>query len=164
MNLKLLSRKLNYNRSNSIEAIDFPISKSAKLITKKILRSKSEELRQRYSDELLDELADLAHIDIVRLKISKAKQYHKKYKGRVVARQYGYYKPGTKYIYINNRTAVRGQILAPKTFLDTLLHEWVHHYDFCKLKLNSIHTSGFYSRLKDLKQKVGYFDYTGKKG
>ncbi|MBT3539194.1 hypothetical protein HN481_03640 [Candidatus Parcubacteria bacterium] len=164
MNIKLLSRKYNYAKSNSIEVVDFTISLSAKLITKKLLRSKSEELRQRYSDELLDELADLAKIDIVRLKISKAKQYHKKYKGRVVARQYGYYKPSTKYIYINNRTAVRGQILAPKTFLDTLLHEWAHHYDFCKLGLNSIHTSGFYSRLKDLKQKVGYFDYKQQKG
>lgn len=149
----------NYERSNSITAIDIPISRQAKQIAKKLLQSKSEKKRQLLGDELLDELADLAQIDIVNLKISKAKQYHKKSKGRVVARQYGYYKPGSKYIYINNRTAVRGQILAPKSFLDTLLHEWVHHYDFCKLKLNSIHTAGFYARLKDIKTKLGYFDY-----
>ncbi|HAT03801.1 MAG TPA: hypothetical protein DCS29_03455 [Candidatus Magasanikbacteria bacterium] len=151
-------RQSNYNLSNAIETIDFIISPQAHLHTKKLLRSKSEELRQKYGDELLDELADLARIDIVRLKISSAKQYHKKYKGRIVSRLYGYYKPGSKYIYINNRTAVRGQILAPKTFLDTLLHEWLHHYDHCKLGLHSIHTSGFYARLKDLKEKVGYFD------
>ena len=152
-----LIKQSNYKRSNSITKIKFPISSTARKLTTQLLNSKSEQKRQKLGDELLDELADLAGIDIVRLKISKAKQYHKKYNGRVVSRQYGYYKPGTKYIYINNRTAVRGQILAPKTFLDTMLHEWVHHYDHCKLRLNSIHTSGFYARLKDLKEKVGYF-------
>ncbi len=158
MSMFKLMRQSNYERSNAITTIDFPISSQAKKIAKKLLQSKTESRRQTLGDALLDELADLAHIDIVKLKISKAKQYHKKSKGRVVARQYGYYKPGSKYIYITNRTAVRGQILAPKSFLDTLLHEWIHHYDFCKLKLNSIHTSGFYARLKDLKEKVGYFD------
>jgi len=150
-------KKSNYERSNDITTIDFPISTHVKKLAGKLLKSKSEGKRQRLGDELLDELADLSRIDIVKLKISSAKQYHKKYKGRVIARQYGYYKPETKYIYINNRTAVRGQILASKTLLDTMLHEWVHHYDHCKLGLNSIHTAGFYARLKDLKEKVGYF-------
>ncbi len=156
--MSLFRRKSNYERSNEIIRIDFPISRLAYRLSRKLLKSKGEELRQRLGDELLDELADLSKIDIVRLKISKAKQYHKKHKGKVVLRQYGYYKPDRKYIYINNRTAVRGQILAPKTFLDTLLHEWVHHYDHCKLGLDSIHTSGFYARLTDLKTKLGYYD------
>jgi len=151
-------KKSNYELSNEIVKIDFPISGLAYKLGKKLMSSKDEEIRQRLSDELLDELADLAKIDIVNLKISKAKQYHKKYKGKVVLRQYGYYKPDKKYIYINNRTAVRGQIIAPKTFLDTLLHEWVHHYDHCKLGLDSIHTSGFYARLTDLKTKLGYYE------
>ena len=110
--------------------------------------------RQQLGDDLLDELADLARIDIVRLKISDAKQYHRKSGGRTTYKQYGYYKPDTKYIYINNRTAVRGQILAPKTFLNTLLHEWMHHYDSCKLKLDSIHTKGFYLRLSALQDAL----------
>lgn len=157
-------KQTNYERSNSILKVTFPISKQAKKLASKLLKKQDDEnKRQILSDQLLDELADMAKIDIVKLKISKAKQYHKKYKGRVVAKQYGYYRPGSKYIYINNRTAVRGQILAPKTFLDTLLHEWLHHYDHCKLGLNSIHTAGFYARLKDLKTKLGYFDtYTNK--
>lgn len=148
-------RKTNYERSNRITGIKFPISPTAKGLAKKLLISKDTAHRQLLGDALLDELADLAKIDIVRLKISDAKQYHKKSKGRTVYKQYGYYKPGSQYIYINNRTAVRGQILAPKTFLDTLLHEWMHHYDFRKLKLDSIHTKGFYERVKDLKMKLG---------
>jgi hypothetical protein len=154
----MLSNRRNYTKSNKILDVHFPISKTAKYLSLKLLKSKSEDKRQQLGDDLLDELADLAEIDIVHLKISSAKQYHKKRKGRVVFKQYGYYKPGSKYIYINNRTAVRGQILAPKTFLDTLLHEWLHHFDHQKLGLNSIHTTGFYARLKDIKEKLGYFE------
>ena len=150
------SSQSNYTRSNASTKVDFRISKNAKNLTTKLLASKTERERQALGDDLLDELADLAEINIVNLKISNKKQYHKKSKGKTVFKQYGYYKPGAKYIYINNRTAVRGQILAPKTFLDTLLHEWMHHYDHEKLGLNSIHTAGFYARLRDLKVRVGY--------
>ncbi len=148
----------NYEKSNSIVKTDLEASNLSKKLVKKILKSKLEKLRQKLATELLDELADLAKIDIANVKISSAKQYHKKYKGRVVSKLYGYYRPKSNYIYINNRTAVRGQALAPKTFLDTLLHEWLHHYDYRKLKLSSIHTSGFYARLKDLKEKLGYYN------
>jgi len=149
----------NYERSNKIVKIKISISDEAKKLTSLLLQSKEEKDRQKLGDELLDELADLARINIVNLKISDSKQYHKKRNGRVAMKQYGYYKPGSKYIYISNRTAVRGQILAPKTFLDTLLHEWTHHYDHEKLGLNSIHSAGFYARLKDIKEKLGYFAY-----
>jgi len=108
-------------------------------------------------EQLLDELCDLAQIDVAHLKISEKNQYHKKSKGKVVFKQYGYYRVSSNAIFIHNRTAVRGQILAAKTFLDTVLHEWMHHYDHKRLRLNSVHTSGFYARLRDLKEKLGYF-------
>ncbi|PIR74567.1 MAG: hypothetical protein COU35_01665 [Candidatus Magasanikbacteria bacterium CG10_big_fil_rev_8_21_14_0_10_47_10] len=150
--------KLNYNKSNRIQKIKFRISDRAQMLTTRLLCSNETNLRQALSTDLLDELCDFAEIGICNAKISDAKQYHKKRNGRVSFKQYGYYKPGSKYIYINNRTAVRGSLLAPKTFVDTLLHEWMHHYDFEKLGLNSIHTAGFYARLKDIKEKLGYFD------
>lgn len=144
----------NYEKSNAILEIDFDISHRAQKLARKLLMTSSTMLRQRLGDDLLDELADCACIDIVNLKISSAKQHHKKSDGKVVMRQYGYYRPKTKYIYITNKTAIRGQTLAPKTFLNTLLHEWMHHYDFCKLGLNSIHTRGFYMRLKSLQEEL----------
>ena len=144
----------NYERSNSIIEVDFRVSKTACRHARRLLVSKSTAKRQAISDELLDEIADLAEIDIVKLKISAKKQHHKRSGTRLSMRQYGYYRPGDKYIYINNRTAVRGQILASKTFLNTLLHEWMHHYDSCKLKLDSIHSKGFYSRLKNLQDDL----------
>jgi len=152
----MLSSRQNYRQSNLIETVAFPISDRAKKITAKLLGSKSTGKRQTIATALLDELSDQARIDIVRLKISSAKQWHKKRRGRVVFKQYGFYRPKSHYIYVNNRTAVRGQTVAGKTFLNTLLHEWLHHYDYKKLGLRSIHTRGFYARLRDLKGKLTY--------
>ncbi|PIR66391.1 MAG: hypothetical protein COU51_03875 [Parcubacteria group bacterium CG10_big_fil_rev_8_21_14_0_10_36_14] len=145
----------NYLKSNHILKIDLNISKNARLFVNALLESSNEFDRQRFGEALLDELSDLAKIDIVELKISNTKQYHKRYQNKIVSKQYGYYKPNANYIFIYNRTAVQGKNLAPKTFLDTLLHEWLHHYDFKKLGLNSIHSSGFYKRLGHLKEMLG---------
>lgn len=152
------SKKRNYTKSNKILAVDAYISRQAKQLARKLLESRETDARQTLASLILEELNNLADIPPVSVKISDAKQWHKKYKGKVAFKQYGYYKPDTKYIYITNRTAVRGQMLAPKTFLDTLLHEWLHHYDTERLRLDSIHTAGFYARLKDLKEKIGYFE------
>jgi len=144
----------NYQKSNRITAVKLPVNLSMKDLVGYLLDSSSVEERQKFGEQLVDELCDAAQIQIVNLKISDTRQYHKRSRGRVVFKQYGYYRPKTSYIYIQNRTPARGQILAPKTFVDTLLHEWLHHYDTHRLKLNSIHTTGFYQRLKDLKLKL----------
>ena len=81
-NVLTMFRLSNYQKSNSVTTIDFPISKNARMIFVKLKDSRTEAKRQKLGEELLDELADLAEIDIVKLKISSAKQYHKKYKGR----------------------------------------------------------------------------------
>ena len=146
--------KSNYQKSNAITQVKFSISDLAKETADKILKSKSVESRQSLGEILLDELSDGAGIDIVKLKISDTRQYHKKYRGVTVFKQYGYYRPASNYIYIQNLTSVFGRPLATKTFLDSLLHEWLHHYDHHKLKLDSIHTKGFYLRLKSLKARL----------
>lgn len=144
----------NYRRSNQIERIDLYISKTAKRLVGELMSCDETDHRQRCSEELLFELDQLAEITPCRVRITDARQRHKRAGGRVVYREYGHYKPDRASIYITNRTAVREQILAAKTFLDTLLHEWMHHYDTRKLRLNSIHAKGFYARLTDLKRKL----------
>ena len=48
-------------------------------------------------------------------------------------------------------TAKRVQVVAPKTFLRTLLHEICHHLDYTHLHLrDSLHTRGFYQRESSL--------------
>ena len=53
-------------------------------------------------------------------------------------------------------TAKRGQVVAFKTFLRTLLHEVCHHLDYALLHLNdSFHTDGFYKRESSLFYQIG---------
>lgn len=52
-------------------------------------------------------------------------------------------------------TAKRGQVVASKTFLRTLLHEVCHHLDYQLLKLgDSFHTDGFFKRESSLVKQL----------
>jgi len=147
-------KQSNYEYSNSITKVKIPISQEAIDLVYGLLSILEYEKRQNLSEQLLDELCDLAGINIVEFDLIDANQPHRKRNGKIVMKRYGSYKVSQKTISIHHRTASRGQILAPKSYLDTLLHEWLHHYDFQKLKLNSIHSRGFYLRLNDLKSKL----------
>ena len=64
---------------------------------------------------------------------------------------HGLYTPGARggrpRITLWMRTAQRRQVVAPRTFLRTLVHELCHHLDYDLLKLpDSFHTEGFYRR------------------
>jgi hypothetical protein len=81
-------------------------------------------------------------------------------KGRLARATYGYYRcripssgPAQRCaIRVYHRTAVRGQVVSATAFTNTLLHEWVHHYDFTGLGLRrSPHTAGFFARLRQLR-------------
>lgn len=49
------------------------------------------------------------------------------------------------------RTAERKDVVAFKTFLRTIVHEFMHHLDFHLIKLDdSFHTAGFYKRENSL--------------
>ncbi|MDO8425842.1 MAG: hypothetical protein Q7T01_05030 [bacterium] len=150
----------NYERSKRMTAVAFTPGAEARRVVRQLLAESAETgHRQVLAQQLCDALCDDAAIDIInRVTISDANQYHRKRGGRTVFKQYGYYQPRTRYLYITNRTAVRGQLLAHKAFLDTLLHEWMHHYDGVRLGLDSVHTSGFYSRLNALAAALGVRD------
>ncbi|MFA6228422.1 MAG: hypothetical protein WC668_04560 [Patescibacteria group bacterium] len=146
--------KLNYLRSNRITQVKLPISAVAQELSAALLIAADCNKRQELGELLLDELCDLAQITIVSLTVNDSNQQHRRRNGRIIMKRFGLYKVREKIIRIENRTAARGQIISPKSFLDTLLHEWLHHYDFQKLKLNSIHSRGFYNRFNDLKEKL----------
>ncbi|MCW5892218.1 MAG: hypothetical protein KIT14_16985 [bacterium] len=66
---------------------------------------------------------------------------------------HGLYVPGTRVdtITVWMYTAKRGQVVAYRTFLRTLLHEVCHHLDYTYLRLrDSLHTQGFYQRESSL--------------
>lgn len=147
-------KQSNYDYSNSVTKVKIPISQETSDLARGLLNVLEYEERQNLSEQLLDELCDLAGVEIVEFNLIDANQIHRKRDGKIVMKRYGSYKISEKIISIHHRTAARGQVLAAKSYLDTLLHEWLHHYDFKKLKLNSIHSRGFYLRLNDLKSKL----------
>ena len=68
---------------------------------------------------------------------------------------HGLYEPGHRgrgdVITLWMLTAKRGQVVAWRTFLRTLLHELCHHLDYGYLQLpDSLHTQGFYQRESSL--------------
>lgn len=163
--------KGNYLKSNSILSIDFKPKEKSRLFALKILTTQDHIQRQVIGENLLKSLSDDAKVSHVKLKISATRQWSRMRSGRIVAKLYGYYRPKTNppandssrrrqragYIYIQNLTSVRASPVAAKTFLNTLLHEWLHHYDTEKLKLHSIHTKGFYLRLSSLKESISFY-------
>jgi hypothetical protein len=73
---------------------------------------------------------------------------------------HGLYSPGTPperdTITLWMYTAKRVQVVAPRTFLRTLLHEVCHHLDYTHLNLrDSLHTQGFYQRESSLFGALG---------
>lgn len=106
--------------------------------------------RQKVSQKCLDYLCDKFKIEKVKLTVLNKPQ-RKKANGKTL----GFYTVGRNHITIYNLTATTQKTVSIKTFYDTLLHEFMHHYDLKVLKLeNSLHTSGFYQRISDLKNKL----------
>ncbi|MFT7461812.1 MAG: hypothetical protein ACI9EF_000146 [Pseudohongiellaceae bacterium] len=70
---------------------------------------------------------------------------HRRRGGRIVYELHGQCDPDGP-IEVYTRTAAKARPVAIKSLLNTLLHEWVHHFDFCRWG-ESVHCSGFYERL-----------------
>ena len=87
------------------------------------------------------------------LNVNDKRQNHSLKNGKLMRKTYATYKAGK--ITIRNKNAIRESVIAPKTFLDTLIHEFMHHYDYEVLKFpSSLHTAGFYYRLGDIMKKL----------
>ncbi|HSP64588.1 MAG TPA: hypothetical protein VLO10_00215 [Candidatus Deferrimicrobium sp.] len=118
--------------------------------------------RRRLGQMLIDALDDLAGLPPCAVVVADRAQVHEHDGRRLQSKTYGYYRcrfidgaVTDARIRIYHRTAVRQQVISPKVFLNTLLHEWVHHYDFAGLRLaRSPHTAGFYARLRALAEAL----------
>ena len=152
-----------YERSKAIESIawqQIPLGRGMALA---LLEESTAPRREAKGQALLDVLNAAAGLPPCRLAVVPRPQMHRTRGGRLEQKTYGYYRcdwnGGTVRrgaIRIYNLTAIRQQVLSPKVFLETLLHEWVHHYDFAGLRLDrSPHTSGFYARVRALAEILG---------
>ena len=114
--------------------------------------------RMRLAQLLVDDLDASLGLPKCKVTVADRAQAHHHDGQRLQSKTYGYYQCAFRdgevadaRIRIYHRTAVRQQVISAKVFLNTVLHEWVHHFDFAALRLErSPHTSGFYTRLRML--------------
>jgi hypothetical protein len=155
----MFGRKVDatYRRSQSATGLPVQPSVIARGLAVGIVDASEDHLeRRRLGQLLLDELDALAGLSYCELVVADRAQVHAHNGQRLQSKTYGYYRCTfaegaikTARIRIYHRTAVRQQVITPKVFLNTLLHEWTHHYDFAGLRLaRSPHTAGFYARLR----------------
>ena len=150
------SQSDDYNKSQNSSIRLFP-SRNARVlyIAVKLLGEAlingDEEAINEYANETVAELNriyNLPHLHVYtggkRRMTRQGGQYYGVYKTRGGERK-------RHSISVYSRTAKTQKYVAPKTFLRTLIHEWGHHYDKYKLKINhTYHTKGFYDRIKTI--------------
>lgn len=111
--------------------------------------------RTKVAQALVNYLCEKFKIASCIVEVKNKPQLHSTRNGKLRSKTYGRYYPHKNYIEIFNLTAVKKQPVSIKTMYDTLLHEFMHHYDMTKLNFTeSPHTKGFYMRISDLKEKL----------
>jgi hypothetical protein len=156
----------DYARSQAVLDLPHRPPTAAEALVTSLLESEQLRERERLGVALLEVLNDSFGLPAVRLVIADRAQTHATdQRGRLAQKTYGYYRcrlprpgatPDRCAIRIYHRTAVRQQVLASGAFVNTLLHEWTHHFDFSGLRLaRSPHTAGFFARLRWLAGSVG---------
>lgn len=145
-----------YNKSNAVTAVK--LNKFKTEFYDRLLKDKS---RHADAQTLVTYLSDKFHVAPPVVCVTESRQPHQTrysaWTGRsgLTNKTMGLYNRTNATIYIYNRTAIKGQEVSIKAFADTLLHEFMHHYDYYVLKLpKSLHTAGFYKRISDLKTKL----------
>lgn len=144
----------NYAKSNSIESVEY--NKMNKAYSKPILNDPTGDYkkREKYANELVSYLCKKYSIPFCKVVVKNQTKPTRQTTSYKITTG-GYYTTASMNIVIYNLTAARKQIISNKSFFDTLLHEFMHHYDHTYIKLiDSIHTTGFYKRISDLKNKL----------
>lgn len=144
-----------YNKSNSIEAVKLNRF-SHKEYKAMLAATESISDRQNKAQNLCNYLSERFHVAApIVMVVNRSQPHSTGYKGTLRSKKLGTYAPALQVITLYNLTAIKKQVVSIKQLVATLLHEYIHHYDFTVLKLNnSPHTTGFYKRISDLEQKL----------
>ena len=113
--------------------------------------------RQKAAQALVEHLSKLYKINTPKVVVTERPRRSFQ-RGSLSGQTYGFYRhsgnPAGDTIVIYNTTAKTGKVVSVKSFADTLLHEFTHHYDTRYLKIDSKHTAGFYKRISSLKSNL----------
>ena len=143
----------NYEKSNSISEVR--LTSFDKSYYRKLIKcGDSAKDRQITAQKLINYLCDKFKIKRVPVYVKDWSQPHRlNESGNIRSKTFGRYWVSTK-IEIWNKTAIRNQTISINVFADTLIHEFIHHYDTYVLGIDSIHSTGFYKRISDLLNKL----------
>jgi len=147
------SEERAYTRSNAVGAIrvpSHPMLRSRTWAVAAALATSDRERVEAASQQLVDLLCLLLRVPRLKVEVCGARPTNS------YGELHGLYTPANgkaarDRVQVWMRTARRLQVVAYKTFLQTLLHELCHHLDYEYLKLErSFHTEGFYRRESSL--------------
>ena len=147
-----ISNDADYQKSNSIETVDKKKFNS-KVMSDMLKADDTIKGRQKAAQAMVSHLSKLYKINSPKVVVTE-----KPRRANDRGQTYGFYRhngnPAGDTIVIYNTTAKTNKVISIKSFTDTLLHEFTHHYDTRYLKIKSAHTAGFYKRISDLKRHL----------
>jgi hypothetical protein len=146
------ARKAIYRQSDAIDAITLPAPSTVAapvLAIRAALESARRPGVQRSAQALIDALVAGFAVPVIDVRVLAVRP------SDIEGELHGLYEPdeeaGTARISVWMRTAQRKQVVAFKSFLRTLVHEFLHHLDYELFLLpETFHTEGFYKRESSL--------------
>ncbi len=139
-----------YDRSNAVSAIPVRVSdrlaRAVHLLEWALAHGDRPRIA-RVSQVICDELCTALRVPLLRVQVKAERPSNAR------GELHGLYESAGRrqVISIWMLTARRGQVVAYKTYLRTLIHEMGHHLDYQLLKLeDSFHTDGFFKRESSL--------------
>lgn len=149
-------QKAVYQRSDTIIRISLPGAQALSppvLHVAEALEREDRDLTQVATERLVGALARALGVPLPQVLVLAARP-HARW-GELHGLYTGARGRGTPRITVWMRTAQRRQVVAFRTFLRTLLHEFCHHLDYRLFRLpDSFHTKGFYKRESSLFHQI----------
>ena len=133
-----------YLRSDAIDAYDLVAGPNALALAETLvaaLERGSVAGIGHAAQALVAELCRLLGVRIVPIEVKGARPRNAR------GELHGIFYPDAPRIVLWTRTAMRRDVVKPKTFVRTLMHELAHYFDYAVFRLgNSYHTRGFFKR------------------
>jgi len=156
------ARQRVYDRSNSTSSIRLATTsllRRAVAALPDVLLGADRVRVERVSQVIADEITSALKVPAVRMIVGGTRPSNAR------GELHGLYTPiddgRRSTIHVWMQTAKRGAVVAPRTYLRTLLHEVCHHLDYALLGLpDSLHTEGFYQRESSLFHQIGGAELT----
>ena len=137
-----------YLRSDAIDRFDLAPSQNALALAAALMETLAAgriAATERAAQDLVTELCRLFRVRSVPIEVKGVRPHNAR------GELHGIFYPERPRIVLWMRTAQRHDVVKPKTFVRTLMHELGHYLDYALLKLgDSYHTRGFFQRESSL--------------